>query len=261
MSTISRQDRILQEQLIELGEPVAVSKYLFENWSRPFVITGADGLAPAATGKHMMLCGSGNMFTYYPIVGQTLGMVWNDPGLNIAGDQNADDGWELIAGMLGASNPYRFIVGTDPAFFMRVKFSIADVSGSDDCSVGFRKLEAHQAAIDNYDEMATLNVISGAIYTETIKNNAATVATDTTETWADLATHTLEVRVSAAGVVTYRVDNDVPGTVVAYSFDAGEVVIPFLSMLQATDLSGAVVIQEFESGYLTERGIGANSWK
>ena len=49
-----------------------------------------------------------------------------------------------------------------------MKFAIADVSDTDDCAFGFRKVEAYQANIDDYDEMAALNVISGDIKIETI---------------------------------------------------------------------------------------------
>ena len=85
--------------------------------------------------------------------------------------------------------------------------------------------------------MAAFNIISGVINTETIKNAGATVTTDTTLTdWADLATHTVQVKVSATGAVTYLYDGAEPTTVVAYSFDDAEVVVPFVYFLHNTDI-------------------------
>lgn len=168
-------------------------------------------------------------------------------GLDVGMDQTANDGIEVCPGIL-ANNKLAFVVGTDPAFYAKLKFSIEDVSGTDDCAFGFRKLEAYQAAIDNYDEMAALNVISGNIIIETILNNDTTVSTDTTVNWADLATHTLEVYVSAAGVVTFKIDGVPPSTTAAFTFDAGEVVVPFFYYLHDTDLAGAITLKEFECG-------------
>jgi len=169
-------------------------------------------------------------------------------GLNVGLDQTANDGVEVCAG-INANVRGAFVVGTSPAFFAKLKFSIADVSGTDDCAFGFRKVEAYQANIDDYDEMACLNVISGDIYIETILNAGATVSTDTTENWADAAIHTLEVYVSAAGVVTYKIDGNAPATVAAFTFDDAEVVVPFFYFLNDTDLAGDVSLIELEYGY------------
>ena len=109
-----------------------------------------------------------------------------------------------------------------------MRWSIADVSGADECAFGFRKVEAFQANIDDYDEMACLNAISGDIKSETILNNGTTTATDLTAPssgdWADGAVHTVKVMVSAAGAVTYELDGTAPTGAVAFSFDVGEIV-------------------------------------
>ena len=169
-------------------------------------------------------------------------------GLDIGMDQTDNDGVELCGGIESGSY-CAYTVGTDGAVFIRLKFSVADVSGTDDLAIGFRKREAYQANVDDYDEMAALNVISGDIKIETILNAAATVTTDTTDNWADAATHTLEVRVSAAGVVTYLIDGAAPTTTAAFTFDNGEVIVPFLFFLNATDLAGEVVLKDLEFGF------------
>jgi hypothetical protein len=163
-------------------------------------------------------------------------------------DQTANDGIQLNHGILSSQIP-SFIIGTDAAFFFRVRFSIEDVSGTDDCAIGFRKVEANTGNIDDYNDMAVLNVISGNIYIETIKTNAATVSTDTTDNWADLATHELTVLVSETGVVTYEIDGSAPTVTAAYTFTDALNVMPFLFFLQDTDIAGSVPIMFWECGY------------
>jgi hypothetical protein len=213
---------------------------------------GAGACTGTAGDTNIMAFPWGNVFEYHIKGTQTIVCpVIGTNGLDVGLDQTDDDGVEVTMGITALS-PLAFVVGTDPAFFVRLKFSIADVSGTDDCAVGFRKAEAYQAAIDNYDEGAFLNVISGDIKIETILNNGATTTTDTTDNWADGETHTLEVHVSAAGVVTYKIDGDAPTTTAAFTFDSGEVVVPFFYYLHTTDVAGAIELIEFECGLLEQ---------
>lgn len=175
----------------------------------------------------------------------------NANGLDYGYDQTNNEGVQWVMrenGSKGIQNKDYFTIGTSPAFFASLKFSIADVSGTDDCAFGFRKDAAFQAAIDDYTDMAALNVISGDIKIETILNNSATTTTDTTDNWADAASKTLRVNVSAAGVVTYQIDGSAPTTTAAFTFDDTDVVTPFFYMIHASDLAGAVVLQELEVG-------------
>uniref|UniRef100_A0A6M3KBW2 Uncharacterized protein n=1 Tax=viral metagenome TaxID=1070528 RepID=A0A6M3KBW2_9ZZZZ len=171
-------------------------------------------------------------------------------GMDYAYDQTSDDGWEWCLEPVttkGIEGITKFTVGA-AAFYAKLRFSIADVSGTDDCAFGFRKVEAFQANLDDYDEMATLNVISGNITIETIINAATTVTTDTTDDWANLGIHTLEVYVSKAGAVTYKIDGVVPTTTKAFSFDTSEVVTPFMFFLNAADLADSLILEELEYG-------------
>jgi hypothetical protein len=168
-------------------------------------------------------------------------------GMDYAGDQTDDDGIEWVYSCTtckGREGVDRFTVGKQ-AFSAELEFSIEDVSGTDDCLFGFRKVEALNATVDNYDEMAALNVISGDIKIETILNNAATTTTDTTANWADTEIHRLKVLVDKEGAVTYKIDGAAPSTTAAFSFDVGEVVTPFFHLLQDAHLTGAVVMREF----------------
>ena len=198
----------------------------------------------------------GNTLAVHAIGTQTLlAPALNAAGLDVSGDQTNNDGWAIrgrSVASLGALNKDHFTVGTSPAFFFKVKFSIADVSGIDDLRCGFAKVEAHNADPDALDELAAMHVVSGDIKTTTIINNASTVTTDLTAPssgdWADGATHTFKILVSAAGVVTYELDDTAPTGAVAYTFDNGEVVTPYWFHRHDSDVGGAVIWQTFEFG-------------
>lgn len=216
--------------------------------SNPVTSARAGGAATGATGDTNVLGLGPNMFEYHIKGTQTiLAPVLTATGLDINMDQTDNDGVELSMGITAKSR-HSFIIGTDGPFKFRVKFKIADVSGTDDCAIGFRKAAAYAANIDDYTDMAVLNVISGAINIETIDDNAATTTTDTTDTWADGETHELQVNVSAAGVVTYKIDGVAPTTTAAFTFDNGDTVVPFMFFLNATDVAGAVELIEWECG-------------
>lgn len=209
---------------------------------------GAGAATGTAGDENLCLCG-GVTWEYHVLGTQTVvAPSLGTYGLNIVQDETENDGVEYCLG-INANNKGVFTVGTDAAFYAKLKFYIDDVSGTDDCAFGFRKVEAYQANIDDYDEMACLNVISGDIKIETILNGGATTTTDTTDNWADAGIHTLEVRVSAAGVVTYKIDGLAPTTTAAFTFDDAEVVVPFFYHLQAADPEcAAVELISFECG-------------
>ena len=198
----------------------------------------------------------GNTLAVHAIGTQTLlAPALNAAGLDVSGDQTNNDGWAMRArsvASLGRLNKDYFTVGTSPAFYMKAKFSIADVSGIDDLRCGFAKVEAHNADPDALDELATMACMAGDIKTQTIINGASTVATDLTAPssgdWADGATHTFKIMVSAAGVVTYELDDTAPTGAVAFTFDDGEVVTPYWFHRHDSDVGGAVIWQTMEFG-------------
>ena len=227
-------------------------KYIFENFKQnPVYSNKAGGAATGTAGDENILILPTTAFEYHVLGTQTIvAPTVNANGLDLGSmDQTANDGLELNHGILSSQIP-SFTVGTDAAFFLRARFNIEDVSGTDDCAIGFRKVEANQANIDDYADMAVLNVISGDINIETIAGSAATTSTDTTDNWADGETHELEVRVSAAGVVTYLIDGVAPSTTAAYTFTDSLNVMPFFYFLQDTDIAGAVPLMVWECGYL-----------
>ena len=212
--------------------------------------TFPKGAATGATGDENVLMFNNGDALYHHVLGtQTLVTPHVvAAGLDIAQDLVNNDGMELC-GAPSTGAGIEFTVGTDAAFYFTCVIKITDVSGTDDFGIGFRKKEPFQANIDDYDEMAAFNIISGDIKLETIINGAGTVTTDTTGNWADVATKTLKVLVSAAGVVTYTVDGAAPATTAAFTFDDAEVVTPFVHLLHASDVAEATIITSWDVGY------------
>jgi hypothetical protein len=216
----------------------------------PVCVAKVGAGAATGTGGDENLCMLNNSMWEYHVLGtQTIiAPTVGTYGLNIVQDEVENDGVEHCLGITSFTKG-TFTVGTDAAFFARMKFYIDDVSGTDDCAFGFRKVSAYQANLDDYTDMAVLNVISGNINIETILNDGTTTTTDTTDDWADTEIHELEVRVSASGVVTYKIDGLAPTTTAAFTFDDAEVVVPFIYLLAAADPEvAAVELIEFECG-------------
>lgn len=151
-------------------------------------------------------------------------------GLNIEMDLTANDGVEICSGILNA-NPNSFKIGASAPFFFRTRLTMSNPINTDDCAIGFRKQEAYQANIDDYADMAVLNVIAGNINIETIKSGAATVTTDTTDNFASNSTIDLQVNVDQAGAVEYLINGEEPTVTADYSFTDDLFVSPFLFFL------------------------------
>lgn len=228
-------------------------QYVFENFQQnPVTSKVGGGAAGGTAGDINALILPTTAFEYHILGTQTItAPVITASGLDMGSmDQTANDGLELNHGILTSQIPAFKIGDTDP-FFLRCRFSIEDVSGTDDCAVGFRVVAANQANIDDYTDMAVLNVISGNIFIETILGGAATVSTDTTDNWADTETHELMILVDGEGNVTYTIDGQEPTVTAAYQFTNGITVMPFFYFLQDTDIAGAVPIMIWECGHQT----------
>jgi len=213
----------------------------------PVTSAVAGGAASGTAGDTNVMSLGTNIFEYTILGTQTItAPSLTSGGLNISMDLTDNDGVEINQGITERS-AYAFTAGTD-ACYLKVKLYITDASGTDDCAVGFRKAGACNATIDNYPDMAALNVISGDIYTETILNSGATNSTNSTDTWADASSHTLEVRVSAAGVTTFEVDDITPTVIQSFTFDGNDTIVPFFYFLNASDVAESTLLQSWECG-------------
>lgn len=209
---------------------------------------GGYGDPTGTTGDENRMYVGHNYFEYHILGTQTLlAPAWDANGLNIAFDQTADDGVEFTNGITARSK-MAFNVSNDNCYF-EVTLNIADASGSDDLCVGFRKAEAYQAAVDNYDEAAYFAWDGTNLDIETILNGGTTSNIDTGDAIEDGVDITLRVEI-VNRKATFKVDGAAPSTTATFTFDASEVVIPFVYMLQGTDLTGAAYIKNWECGKL-----------
>jgi hypothetical protein len=229
-------------------------RYLFEEFlHEPVTSARLGGAATGATGDRNQALFPETAFEWHVKGTQTiLTPILTAVGWDIGMDQTAADGIELTNGILPRC-PVAFVVGTDAAFFFSAQIKVQDASGANPLLVGFRKAEAYQAVYTGYADYAAIGIVGTSdpnlIKTVTEAAGGGTTTTDTTNTWADAATKTLTVKVSAAGVVTYQINGAAPTAVVAFSFTAGDVVVPFLYFLEAADLAGTVEMISWEVGF------------
>jgi predicted RecA/RadA family phage recombinase len=223
--------------------------FTYEEFESPAVCAKqAGGAASGTNGDVNVAALEDNVFEYFMIGTQTiLGPSISADGLLCSLDLTNNDGVEYSQGITARSRA-AFVIGTSPAFYLKVGLKVADVSGSDICAVGFRKTQAYQAAFADYTDKATLNKNSGDIYVTTALNNGEDSATDTQDKWADGESHVLEVYVSAAGVTTFKIDGAAPTATAAFTFDTGDVVVPFLHLLHDATTPGAVHLTHWECG-------------
>lgn len=207
-----------------------------------------------ATGIHnIAYFDNGNALVYASLgAGQTLDIDMDATGLDVAGDQTADEGYEIRGGVLGASGR-PFVVGQDAAFQFCASVTITDVSGTDEFHIGFRRPETINAAYDNYLDLVSIGIVTAAdpalIQIETIDDNAATVTTSTTDTVADGVNKRYCILVSAAGAVTYTNDGNPPTATAAVTIDSGDPMIPFIYLLHDAGLADEVIITEWDVSY------------
>lgn len=239
-------------------------KYTFENFNQnPQACKKAGGASSGSTGAVNILTTSNSSFEYAILgAGQTITapqIAFVSTGvsaLNCELDPSNNEGLELCAGIL-SSNRNAFQVGSSDPFFFRARLLLAVVGNTDDCAIGFRKAEAYQANIDDYADMAVLNVIEGDIKIETIKGGAATSTTDTTDNFSDSQTKDIEVRVDADGVVTYFINGREPTVTADYTFTDGLTVVPFLYFLHSNTEAVVTSVSNFNIDFVASNSIVA----
>ncbi|KKK55976.1 hypothetical protein LCGC14_3069160, partial [marine sediment metagenome] len=127
-------------------------------------------------------------------------------GLLSSLDLTAADGWELNYGAARANSRHSFTIGTSAAFFMELRFTLADVSGCEPFYFGFRITQANNAAFGNYTDFVGYGVnnlvAGGDCVIGTRLNGGGINSTDTNDAFGDTTTHTLQVLVAADGTTT-----------------------------------------------------------
>ena len=228
---------------------------------QPYLILATQGAVASGgdTVEHIAYLPSGGALHYNPVgaIAQSMkGPEANALGLRLDFDAAAGDGVNIVPG--GLLGPWRHTIertanlAVARSLFFRWRGVIEDVSGNAEFNIGFRKAEAIQAAVDNYDEAAYFNILLGVINIETILNNAVTVTTATTNTaWADGEEHDLMVVCHGNGKVEFFYDGKPPIVSKAFQFDDDEVVVPFIHCLQSADFT-FLYTKKLEVGFLQQ---------
>lgn len=217
--------------------------------SNPVVMTddGTDVAGAASETDWMALDGTNFEYFILTAASQTIKLPFiDDNGLNVRLDQTDDEGMELGEGITSRSKS-AFTIDTD-AFYLKVKLYIEDVNQLDIVCIGFRLAEAYNQDLYAYNTYCGMNVDNGQIHGIEEENNGSAEDTDMEEDWEDGETHTMEVRVSDAGVVTYYFDGLVVTTPNVFTWTDNEVAIPFLHILGDNTASSDVCIQLWECG-------------
>jgi len=214
------------------------------------------GAAPTGAGGDVNLLSfqEGMLMEHFMIGTQTIIAPRMDAtGLLCSLDLTSTDGWEMNFGAARANSRHSFTIGTDAAFFMELRFTLADVSGCEPFIFGFRKTAANNATYTNYTDVAAIGVNDGVVagnsVIQTNLNGAGFTNTNTTDAFADAATHTMQVLVSAAGVVTFTIDGGAPSVTQAFTFDNADVVHPFIHSIFNAAAPGNIHLQWLKVGY------------
>lgn len=212
---------------------------------------GANWEAPAL-GISLLSFSSGVKLAHVALLAQDIGPDMDADGLDIGADQTDNDGIELLGGMYGASGR-PMVPGVDPAFKFCATVDINDVSGTDDFWVGFRDATAPNATFNSYNSYFTVgyNAADGDTKTEAEDDGGGVTSTDIDNGDITDASGFVKycVLVGETGAASATIDGAAPGNGVAYTFDSGEPVLPFLHYLHATTSPGAIVVTEWEVSY------------
>jgi len=248
MSGISR--RAMGEQSISPAKIITdllEGKYFYGRWaSHTPIVTGLDGYAdPNLADTNINLVHFQGPFpmqaAQYLIGAKTNVGLYQDSAndwLEANPEPTTSEGVEyILGGMTTAANPFSNTIASNSARnrgnkLIRLLHQMETDANIGEMAVGFRKAENTLSVIDNYDEMACINIQydTDAAYVriETILNGDPTVTTETGLTLADDTDILTEVRM-AGGVPRFFVNGQEFRT--SMVFDDGEVIVPFVHFL------------------------------
>lgn len=176
------------------------------------VTSGAPSFAQGAT--IMMQTPVGAIWDVFGTTAQTLlPTLTAGTGLEIGLDQVNNEAVEYVPFQNSAYNPFAYTVGTTQPMLFRAAFKFADVSGSDQFLLGWRKQEAFGVPTSflttgdgTYTDFFGVGFAATAanpniVYTAwDVENTGSTTTKSTLFGWADGETHVLEVRLYGAKV-------------------------------------------------------------
>lgn len=178
--------------------------------------------------------------------------VMTDDGLNVRGDEADNEGFEYGFGIT-SRNPHAYTSNTH-SVYNRIKFKLETVAEMDEVAVGWRLKASYNVDIHAYDTYVGLTVNNGTINTIEDLNGGAASEDDSGDTWADGATHTLEVRIDGDGDTTWWVDGSAISNQGSLAFDwsDNETIIPFFHILGDNAAGCEVELITWECGIYTQ---------
>ena len=237
-------------------------KYNYKLYGRPIATSGVSAGSKLLDGTDddvfLHQWQSGVVLTGHYVGANTVDMPpGNALGAQYSMTDTDDIGCQWTVGPLlaGGLEGYDiFTVGSTalpkPAFYFKVHMSLPDVSGTDDCHVGFRlQSDAVETTGVAYTDFASINIDAGSVKMESNINNGGATSGASGETIGDAdGFHWYEVRVSKAGLASFYMDsaqlttNDPSAT-----FDAGDIITPWFYFRNHTTLTDCI-IDEIEFG-------------
>lgn len=259
--TTKNYQRKLNQREKKLAEAILYSENIDDDFPSALVVSNfnnVDGTIYTGTAAEVLGVHSGRAaYEYYCSAGTAavVAPYQSASGLELK-PQITAGAVELTLGTTALSRAAH-VIGSllatdDKEIYMQAVIKIDDVSDVTELWVGWRKAEAYQADPENYDELCAFNIgkdADGQVEIHTILNGATTAETDTTETdIADAGEHTFEIRIKNSGECTFLYDGAAPTVTTAFSFDSGEVVLPFIHLDTETGDPG-VSISSLKVGY------------
>ena len=268
--------------------------YNFLNASRKYTALEFDGTAAVVTDASInfipILFGNGDVGTIAIRYEQqndsagAAGLVHSNGttlrGLSFTIDAADNDGIQLAQGWpflndsttIGVGdNATSFKVGTDEAFFSRIRFKIDDVSDADTCGLAFVKSAFIDTALFGaHDDVFAINLNAGAFEIIYDNDNAGPTTVVSGNTAADVSVVEMEIRVSNTGVCKAFVGDqlasvgDVPTMVspttdvTTFAFDSGDYVYPVFYLV-GTGADPVTTFFEWETGYVRDRGLASTT--
>ena len=187
-------------------------------------------------------------------------------GLNLQGDSATGDntGLEMILGGTQFGGNAACTIGTHALTF-DATFHSVDYTDQDCVAIGFRKVEefetAHAATVAAatgdglYTDYVTFGIQSADdVQIASRLNDGTTAYVDSTDASAAAGNHRFRIEVTKAGVVTFsHIGAQVmdagtlaaPTATQAFTFDTGDVVVPYISILSVNQNS-AVLLKSIE---------------
>lgn len=183
-------------------------------------------------------------------------------GLDVSYDNTSGDGVEILFGApLDGTATGRLAFTSQAApyrgFAAELTLTIEDVTGAA-FAFGFRKAQALNT-IANYSDYAYLGTTEAQgvnLFYNTRLNTGTAVNVDTGYDLADATQFTVGVKVDASGkaTFTYGAATQYPLGSATFTFDSGDVLVPFFRYENTTDVAGTVVLNELTIGYQDQFG-------